>query len=416
MRVGFIFINTFILTTVCLLTPILQAADWPGFLGPNRNGQSEEKGLIDAIPATGLKELWRVKIGVGMSNAAIVNDQVFTVTHRTGQQTVLALDAKTGKEIWAQGFAAAYKNSQGDGPRATPTVDGDQIFVFGGGGTLAALSKTDGKLLWSQNVVKENNGKSAEYGMASSPLIIGDLVIVQAGVSSAAVVAYNRKSGKLVWQVGNDTAGYASPVLLELAGTPQVVAFNGKSVLGIAPQTGKQLWRYPYKTDYDCNTANPVLCNGQLLISSGENHGSAMLSVKRVGDEYQVSEVWTSQGNSSTLRSEWQTSVLIDGYLYGFDNVGSAGPVSHLTCVEMKTGKQVWQATRFGKGNLIAADGKLFISTVKGELVLAKASPTKYEELGRTKLVGFTRQAPVISNGRLFLRDNKDIVCVAVKK
>ncbi|MCA9155360.1 MAG: PQQ-binding-like beta-propeller repeat protein, partial [Planctomycetales bacterium] len=175
---------------------------------------------------------------------------------------------------------------------------------------------------------------------------------------------------------------------------------------------GKLLWRYPFETDYECNTATPIAAAGGVLISSGENHGSALLSVTPAGGAFEVGEQWTSFGAKSTLRSEWQTPILLDGYLYGFDNVGSAGPVTHLTCVDAKTGERVWQKTRFGKGNLIAADGKLFISTMNGELVVARATPEGYQELGRQELLDSTRQAPSLANGFLYLRDNREIVCV----
>jgi outer membrane protein assembly factor BamB len=186
-------------------------------------------------------------------------------------------------------------------------------------------------------------------------------------------------------------------------------------VLGLDPQSGKQLWRYPFVTDYFCNIAVPLAVDGQVLISSGENHGSALLNLTPQADGFRVEEAWTSEGPESVLRNEWQTSILRDGYLYGFDNVGSAGPVTHLTCVEAATGKKVWEKLRFGKGNLIAADGKLFMTTHKGDLVIARASPQGYEELGRAKVLETTRQAPSLSDGLLYVRDDRDIVCLDVR-
>ena len=178
------------------------------------------------------------------------------------------------------------------------------------------------------------------------------------------------------------------------------------------------MWRHPYETNFDCNIVTPIAVNGQVFVSSGENHGSVLLEVNRKSksDLFEVKEIWTSQGSKSVLRNEWQTSMLLDGHLFGFDNVGAAGPVTHLTCINAATGERVWQKQRFGKGNLIAADGKLFITTMTGELVVVRATPKAFEELGRTELFGSTRQAPALSNGLLYLRDDKEIVCLDVRK
>jgi outer membrane protein assembly factor BamB len=264
--------------------------------------------------------------------------------------------------------------------------------------------------------VKELKGKEADYGMACSPLVVGENVIVIAGAPNAAVAAYNAQSGKLAWTAGDDPAGYSSPTLLKVGGQEQVVAYTGASAIGLTPQGGSLLWRFPYETDFNCNIATPLAVDGKVFISSGENHGSALLSLKPAGQTFDVEEAWTSQGPQSVMRNEWQTSIFLDGHLYGFDNVGSAGPVTHLTCVNAATGKRVWQQARFGKGNLIAADGKLFCSTMKGELVVVRATPEKYDELGRATVIGTTRQAPALANGLLYLRDDKEIVCLDVRK
>jgi outer membrane protein assembly factor BamB len=201
-----------------------------------------------------------------------------------------------------------------------------------------------------------------------------------------------------------------------VGGRPQVVTFTGNSALGLDHDTGKVLWRYPYETNYECNIATPLAIKDHLFLSAGENHGSVLLALKSQGDKFAVNPVWESQGPSSVMRNEWQTSLLLDGYLYGMDNVGGAGPITHLTCIKAATGERMWQQLRFGKGNLIAADGKLFITTMKGELVVVRASPERFEELSRATLVGSTRQAPALAQGRLFLRDDKEIVCVDVRK
>jgi outer membrane protein assembly factor BamB len=281
---------------------------------------------------------------------------------------------------------------------------------------LSAHNFQDGKQLWSHNVVKELSGKEAEYGMACSPLVVGEQVIVTVGAAKGTLVAFDTKSGKQLWTAGKDPAGYSSPALLNVGGRQQIVAFTGNSALGVDPAKGTLLWRYPFNTNFNCNITTPLEIQGNVFLSSGEDHGSVLLSLKSQADTFEISEVWNSFGTKSVLRNEWQTSMLLDGFLYGMDNVGGAGPITHLTCIDAATGERKWQQARFGKGNLIAADGKLFISTMKGELVLVRATPDRYDELSRTTVLGSTRQAPALSNGRLFLRDDKEIVCLDVRK
>jgi len=393
-----------------------QESSWPQHLGPSRNGISAEKGLLDAWPAGGPKEVWRAKGGVGMSGLAISGGRLFTLAQREDQQGVVAHDATNGAAIWRTAVAPAYENQMGDGPRATPTVAGNTVFAFTGEGILVALNASDGRILWSHNTAKELAGQPAEYGMACSPLVVGTQVIVTVGAPNATVVAYDTVSGKLAWTAGNETTGYSSPALLAVGGREQIVVHSGSAVLGLEPNSGAVLWRHPYVTDYSCNIATPIAVDGKVFVSSGENHGCVLLALKPNGNTFAVSEVWSSQGTRSVLRNEWQTSILLDGCLYGMDNVGGAGTITHLTCVDAATGKRRWQETRFGKGNLIAADGKLLMSTLKGELIVARASPTGYDEIGRSTVIGSTRQAPALANGLLFLRDNEDIACFDVRK
>ena len=392
------------------------AADWPQFLGPNRNGISTETKLLDKFPADGPPEVWRVKGGGGMSGLIISDGKLATMVERDGKQQVILLDAKTGKSIWNTAIAPAYRNSMGAGPRATPTIDGDLLFAFTGDGILAVLKLSDGTALWRHDVVKEMGSKIADYGMASSPLIAGDLVVVTVGAPGATVVAYNKTTGKLAWKTGRDTAGYSSAALLTVAGRKQIVALTGQSALGLDPKSGASLWRFPYSTDYECNIATPLAWKNRVFLSAGENHGSTLLELKPDGKKFSMKTVWDSTGRRSVLRNEWQTSILLDGHLYGMDNVGGAGPITHLTCIDASDGTRAWQQARFGKGNLIAADGKLFISTIDGELVIVAASPKSFHELARAKVIGSTRQVPALANGLLYLRDSSEILCLDIRK
>lgn len=400
----------FTLFTIAL---VAQAEDWPQFLGPNRNGMSAETGLVKEWPDGGLKVKWRAKSTGGMSGIAVVGDRLLTMEQNGGKQFVVCMNANTGDPIWKTAAAAEYKNGQGNGPRATPTVSKDAVFAFTGDGILAAYGLADGKVRWSHNTLAEFSAKTADYGMACSPLLVDGNVVVTIGAAKATLVAYHAKTGKLVWTAGaSEAAGYSSPALLKVGGREQIVALTGASAIGVDPKTGDTLWQYPFKTDFNCNTATPLAIDGNVFISAGENHGAVLLNLKPTGDSYRVSEVWESLGGRSVLRQEWQTSIQIGDYLYGFDNVGSAGPISHFTCINAKTGEQMWQQLRFGKGNLISADGKLFITTMKGELIVVAASPKSYREIGRQQVLGSTRQAPAIAGGLLYVRDGSEVVCL----
>ena len=398
-----------------MASPVM-GGDWPGFLGPQRNGISTETGLLDTFPATGPKVAWRVSGGVGMSGVAVADGRVVTMVESGAKQQVWALDLASGKSLWKTDVATAYRNGMGNGARATPTIAGDRVVVFTGEGQLVVLASKTGKIAWQRDVVTSLKGRVADYGMACSPLVVGELVIVTPGAPQAAVAAYKLADGTPAWTAGSGPAGYSSPAVLSAGGRRQLVAFLGNQAVGLDPIRGTSLWRYPYVTDYDCNIATPVAGKGRVVLSSGENHGSVMLELKKSGTGLAPSVTWQSQGPGAVMRNEWQTSILLGGYLYGMDNVGGAGPITHLGCLDAATGKLAWKQKRFGKGNLLAADGKLWISTMRGELVLVAASPKGFRELARAEVIGPTRQAPSLAHGKLLLRDDSEILCLDIRK
>lgn len=393
--------------------PAAKGDDWPQFLGPNRTGISQETGLISAWPAEGLPELWRVAGGVGMSGVSVVGDRAVTLVQGDDRQWALCLAVATGKTLWKTELAPEYRNAMGDGPRGAPTIADGVAYVYTGEGVLLALNVSDGKVAWRKALVEELQGTVADYGMACSPLVVGDNVVVTVGAPSATVVAVSRKTGEIAWQAGKEFgAGYSSPAVRRVGGRDQLLVFHGGGAMGLDPASGGLLWSFPFETDFSCNIATPLAVSNGVLLSAGENHGSVLLDLKPRGKGFEPTPRWSSLGNKSTLRNEWQTSILLGDVLFGFDNVGNAGPVTHLTCVDAQSGERKWQQLRFGKGNLIAADGKLFCSTLTGELVVVAANPAEFQELGRMPVVGKTRQAPSLAGGRLFLRDDREIVCL----
>ncbi len=400
---------------VAIVPAFAPADEWPGFLGAHRDGISEEKGLIDAIPADGPKPIWRVPGGVGMSAVAVADGLAITTWNDAGKQWLVALDAATGREAWKTQLGPAYENAMGNGPRATPTIAGERVFAYSGEGILVAVSRTDGAILWQVDAVGDAEAKPSDYGMASSPLVVAEQVIVHVGGESGAIAAFSIADGKPVWKASAGSAGYSSPTLLEIGGTETIVSVTGTEVVGFRPGSGKALWRFPFETDFGCNTATPIVVDGGVFVSAGENHGSVLIDLERDGDVYAPRVRWESLGPKSLMRNEWQTSIVVGDHLYGFDNVGAAGPVTHLVCLEAKTGREVWRKPRFGKGNMVWADGKLWITTFEGELVLARATPAGYEELGRAELLGRTRQTLTIASGRGYLRDDHEVLCIGLE-
>ena len=400
---------------ISLVSQHANGDDWAQFLGPQRNGVSAEKGLIDTWPVDGPKIVWRTPLGVSMSGVAVANGAAFTMFQDETSQFVVCLNAADGKERWRTPVAPMFENAMGHGPRATPTVADGHVFAFTGEGILAAVKSDVGKLLWSVDVPKLLKGKPNEYGVSCSPLFTDGVVVVHSGTSSAAVAAFKIADGKLAWQAGKGNAGYSSPVLITLGGEAQIVSLTAAGAIGIEPASGKQLWSFPYPTEYDCNTASPVQLDDQhILISAGENHGSVIVALNAGKNGSTAESIWTSLGKDSQLRAEWQTPVIHDGYLYGLDNQGSAGPITNLVCVRLKDHKTMWQKNRFGKSNLILAEGKLFLTTMEGEVVIVEASPKEFHELGRATIMETTRQAPALANAHLFVRDDKEVICIDV--
>ncbi len=392
-----------------------QSTDWPQFLGPDRNGIAQESELISQWPAGGPKVLWRVPGGVGMSGVAVSGKLAVTMWNSPEGQVLVALNTADGRRMWSSVVSKEYENAMGDGPRATPAIAGDRVYAYSGDGVLVCAQLATGRLLWKHDVVGTVGAKVAEYGMASSPVVVDGLVIVTAGGEST-VAALDAEGGQRVWAAVDGPPGYSSPAVLNIAGEKQLVAFTAVGVSGIRIEDGHVLWHYPFKTPYDCNIATPIEVDGKVFISAGENHGCVMLDIQKEGDKFSVDQSWASVDVKSVMRNEWQTSVLIGGLLYGFDNVGSAGPVTHLACVDANTGETRWRENRFGKGNLVAADGKLWITNMAGEFIMAKPSASGYVELGRAELFGRTRQAASIAGGKAYVRDDAEVVCIQLTK
>lgn len=386
------------------------AADWPQWLGPQRNGASAETGLLDSWPADGPKVLWKVPGGDGYSSIAVVGGKAFTLVQRDGAEWAIALDAAKGTELWKQKIGPIFKNDYGNGPRSTPTVEGDRVYVQSVSGPLVCLDAVKGSIHWQKDILKEFGAKNITWGLCASPLVVGDLVFAEPGAKGAGVAAFNKKDGSLAWKTSDDKAAYASPVLVKAGGEPQVVFFTAAGLRAVSPDKGQTQWQIPWATEFDCNIATPLVVGDKLFVSSGEKVGCALLQLSASGAPQPV---WQGKSKKSPLTTYWATAVEHQGHLYGMN--GEFDKQIDLRCVDLKTGQVKWSKD-FGKASVLLADGHLYLTTKSGDLVLVKATPESYQERSRVKLLGDNRTVPTLSNGRLYVRDRENILCLEVKK
>jgi outer membrane protein assembly factor BamB len=381
------------------------AADWPNWRGPNHNGISEEGDWTTSWPAEGPKILWKKSIGTGFASMAVSDGQVYATGNIDDNDILYCLEAGTGKEIWKKSYPCPlYKKNHEGGPAATPTVHDGAVYVFSKDGDVLRFNATDGQIVWHTKLVKDKGFKYPTWYFSSSPLIVDDLVILNAGKG----VALNRSDGSVVWENGKGPGGYASAVPF-MMGDQECIALFGKSeLIGLFASTGKIMWELPWKTSYDINGADPIIKGDQIFISSGYNKGCALLKM----ESSRVKELWKSKNMSNHFNS----CVLWQGYVYGFN--GQAGGRGELACVDWNTGEQKWAQKGMGTGSVMLADSKLIILGERGKLVIANALPEGYEQLAEAQILrGKCWTVPVLANGRIYARNAVgDLVCVDVRQ
>jgi outer membrane protein assembly factor BamB len=386
------------------------AADWPHWLGPQSNGSSPETGLLTIWPTEGPKVLWQVAGGDGYSSVVIADGKAYTLVQRGADELAIALDAGKGTELWKTPIGPAFKNNYGNGPRSTPWVEGDRVFAQSVTGPLVCLNAKTGDIIWQKNILKEFGAKNITWGLAASPVVAGNLVLAIPGGKDAGVAALAKDTGALVWKTGSDNAAYASPVVASVGGAKQAIFFNASGLLGVSLDKGAELWRYPWKTEFDCNIMTPLVIDGdKLFVSSGEGNGCALFRLQAAAAP---TVIWESKGPKSVMINYWANPVVHEGFLYGFS--GEFDKKIHLRCIDLKDGRVRWTKEGFGKGSVTLADGHLFIAAKSGELVLVRATPEAYDEKARVELLGDNRTAPTLANKRLYLRDLKRIVCLDI--
>ena len=387
-----------------LATPLSaqESLDWPQWRGPKRNGVSAEKDFIAQWPKEGPHRLWAAKVGVGYSSVSVAGGRLYTMGNVSDVDHVMCLDAATGKLIWAYKYPCTAADPNGyPGPRCTPTVDGNLVFTVSRNGHLLCLSTANGALVWNKSLLNDFGGNIPQWGFAGSPLVEGDLLILETGSSGRSVVALEKKTGRVVWANGNYAAGYASPIAFDLARDRAVAVFSAAGLTGRAVSNGRVLWHHTWRTSYDVNAATPVIFEDKIFISSGYGSGCALLQMSAKG----IQQVWSNKN----MRNHFNSCVLWQGHLYGFDE-------SQLRCLDVITGAVKWSTPAYGKGSLMLADAKLLLYGERGRLGLADASPEGFHEHAAAQVLGgsSTWAPPVLSNGRIFCRSLGDLVCLDV--
>jgi outer membrane protein assembly factor BamB len=378
--------------------------DWPQFLGPHRNATVTGRKLKREWQITPPQELWRHPVGPAWSGFAIAGDIAVTLEQRGPDEWVTAYDANSGRSRWTHADPARYATTiAGEGPRTTPTIDGERVFALGATGILNCLDLRTGRRIWTTNILTANGSATPVWGLSGSPLVLGERVIVSAGgPDHRSLVAYDKATGRFLWGAGSDSIGYSSPTLCELDGLAQIVIFNHRSVAGHRADTGEWLWSHPWSATHP-HVADPVpIGPDQIVVSSGYGNGSEALQIQRA-----TNGTWSAKRLWKTLRlkAKFANFTARDGFLYGLDD-------GILACLDAGTGEQRWKEGRYGHGQLILVDALLLVTAENGEVVLLEVNPTGPRELGRFKaFTAKTWNSPALAGDRLYLRNDREAAC-----
>jgi len=390
----------------CLFTtsPQSRAEDWPHWRGPDRNGVSKEKGWTTSWPTEGPKQLWKASVGTGFSSVAVAQGRVFTLGNQADTDTVYCFDAQTGEEVWKHAYSCALEPIYHEGgPGSTPSVDGDRVYTISKRGDLFCFETANGKVLWQKNLVEELHVGRPRWGFAGSPLVEGDLIILNVGGAGTAV---DKTTGKVVWSSNTNTSGYATPVPF-MAGEDRCVAiFSSKALLGAKEKDGRVMWRYPWVTKWDLNIADPIPIRDKLFISTMDR-GCTLLKIGAT----EPTVVW----QTNSMDNHFNGCIFLDGYFYGMTG-NTDRPEKDFRCVDLK-GEVKWKYQGLGLGSVTAADGKLIVLSERGELLVAGANPESFKPLARAQVLGGKCwTVPVLANGRIYCRNAQGtLICLDVR-
>ena len=390
----------------------VDAADWPQWQGPDRTRISKETGLLKEWPSGGPRVVWTAgNLGTGYGSMAVAGDRVFLQGARESNSVVIALNRADGKEVWAKALGpieTRMRTPMGAGPRGTPTVDGDRLYVLTENGDLACV-KTDGSPVWQLNILKEFGGPQLQWLISESPLVDGPHVVVSPGGPGAGMVKLDKMTGKTVWtskELG-DTAAYSSITVADVQGVRTYMTFTADAGVGVRASDGKLMFRYPKAANGVANIATPIFFNDKVFFTSGYGAGGGLLDLSAKGGEVVANEVY----HTTNMRNHHGGVVLVDGYLYGFSDL-------ILTCLEFATGNLMWRDRSVGKGSVTYADGHLYIQSENNMVGLAEASSAGYRETGRFEIPDKGQKSwahPVISDGRLYVRNQDTLLVYDIK-
>ena len=418
--------NAMVPTTVlCLAAGVMSvySADWSGYRGSNNDGVSTEK---FNWPAGGPKVVWKAPTKTGFSCFAINGGKVFTQMIRdvdgTPREICLALDAQTGKELWfadvaagkfdGSGNAGTPDNKGGDGPRSTPTVSDGKVYVFTPDLVLHCLDAANGKQIWRKSLLQDHAGRNIGWNSAASAVVDGDLVFVAGGGAGQSLLGINKNTGEVVWKAHDEKITHATPVVATILGTKQVIFFLQSGLLAVSAKDGKALWRFPFR--YNVSTAiSPIVSGDIVYCSAGYGVGGGACRITKSGEEFSATELYKVQGDKQ-IANHWSTPFAKDGYLYGmfsFKDYGK-GPMK---CVDIATGQVKWTQPGFGAGNAILVGDKIVALSDDGQVVIVEPTPTAYKEIGRFKAIeGKCWTTPAFSDGRIYVRSVTEGACLDV--
>jgi outer membrane protein assembly factor BamB len=379
------------------------AGDWPQWRGPNRNGISDEQ-ILTNWPTDGPKTLWRASVGFGFSSISISDGRAFTMGNSDDRETIFCFNSLTGKKIWQHTYpsklGAVYHEG---GPVSTPTVEGNRLYSISKWGDVFCLDAAKGTVIWEHDLRKDGV-ISNRWGFAGAPLILGDLVILNAGAAGSAL---DRKTGSRVWLNGIQPTGYASPVLYRTGERgDSVLIFGAKNLLAIEPATGKELWRFPWETGWDTNNPDPLIYRDQIFISSF-SRGCALLAISN-GQPQVVYD-------RKILNMHLSSGIVLGEYLYAFH--GEAKQRTDFRCIDLQRGEVSWAIKDPAFGSLVCASDKLLILSEKGELLLGVPTPKQFKLLARAQVLGgLCWTPPALANGLLYLRNARgDLICLDLR-
>jgi len=380
---------------------------WGRFRGPAMDGRYDGGNIAIQWPADGLPLLWKQPVGGGYASFVVAEGRAFTIEQRRDREVVAAYDLTSGRELWVQAWTADFRETLGgDGPRATPTLDEDRVYSLGATGELQALEAASGEVLWKRNILEDAGADNLQWGMSASPLIVDETVVMlPGGPDGSSVLAYDKRTGDVLWKSQDDQQAYTSPMLVTLSGQRQILVVSASRVMGLEPHDGSLLWEYPWVTNQGINVAQPlVLDESRVFVSAGYGHGAAVLVVSRDGSGFSARPAWSN----TRMKNKFASSVLHQGHIYGLDE-------AILACVDALTGQLKWKGGRYGYGQLLLAAGHLIVLTERGELVLVKATPERHEEIEMFQAIeGKTWNHPAIADGVLLVRNANEMAAFRI--